>query len=271
MASRDCCYHCEPPEGRTVSADTVTWKDRLRSAIVLRGPRQRFAAWHRASTFNRAMEAYQRNPDAALDEGDRLLERLVYGWGNAAYVSETAYLRAALSATRAAEGPVLDCGSGLSTVLTGVMAQHYDNTVFSLEDQPVWAARSREVLDRFGLRAVHLDVHPLRDYGEFDWYDPDLAVMPEQFHVVLCDGPHGRTRGGRYGCLPVMRERLAPGCHIIIDDAEREAEREIARRWSEQLGVEHQVHGGAKPFIELRVPDRVGVSAVRVSAQSPGE
>ena len=38
--------------------------------------------------------------------------------------------------------------------------------------------------------------------------------------------PPGSTRGGRYGLLTVLGERLAPGCTILLDDAGRPDERE---------------------------------------------
>jgi hypothetical protein len=43
----------------------------------------------------------------------------------------------------------------------------------------------------------------------------------------VCDGPKGTTRGGRYGLAPVMKDRLAPGCIVLLDDTSREAERAI--------------------------------------------
>jgi hypothetical protein len=93
----------------------------------------------------------------------------------------------------------------------------------------------------------------LKTYAGYAWYDPPLARMPSAFSMVVCDGPPADTVGGRYGLVPVMRRRLAPGCVILLDDAVREHERAIARRWEYELEASHDVIDGDKPFIRLVV------------------
>ena len=83
-----------------------------------------------------------------------------------------------------------------------------------------------------------------------------------QFALVVCDGPPADTVGGRYGLVPIMRDRLAPGCAILLDDAEREHERAIARRWQLELGATHQFVADDKPFIRLIVPKHERVQAI---------
>jgi hypothetical protein len=51
-----------------------------------------------------------------------------------------------------------------------------------------------------------------------------------------------------------MGSRLAPGCVILLDDAVREEERTIARRWQTELGAECTLLEGQSPFIRLVVP-----------------
>jgi hypothetical protein len=115
----------------------------------------------------------------------------------------------------------------------------------------------RQYLIRLGLdSAVVLGANPLRDYGEFAWYDPRLASMPRAFGLVVCDGPPASTRGGRYGLVPIMKERLQPGCVILLDDAGREQELAIAERWKNELGATLRVGGSVKPYVELTVQRR---------------
>ena len=75
---------------------------------------------------------------------------------------------------------------------------------------------------------------PRRD--GYSWYDAPLKELPEQFCLVVCDGPAGDTPGGRYGLVPVLGPRITSGCVILLDDAERAPEREALLRWSETLG-----------------------------------
>jgi hypothetical protein len=77
--------------------------------------------------------------------------------------------------------------------------------------------------------------------------------MPGRFALVVCDGPPYDTKGGRYGLVPRMRERLQPGCVILLDDAYREQERAIARRWKAELGASFTILGATKPYIEMVV------------------
>jgi hypothetical protein len=83
----------------------------------------------------------------------------------------------------------------------------------------------------------------LIEYGEFVWYDPPLAQMPEAFSLVICDGPPGTTKGGRYGLLPVLGKRLPPGATILLDDAGRPAETELIRRWEGEAHFKTEIRG----------------------------
>ena len=47
--------------------------------------------------------------------------------------------------------------------------------------------------------------------GSFVWYDVPKDVWPAEFRLVVCDGPPGDMKGGRYGLLPLVGARLPPG------------------------------------------------------------
>lgn len=72
-------------------------------------------------------------------------------------------------------------------------------------------------------------------YGGFDWYDVESVQLPDTIGLVVCDGPPGTSRGGRYGLVPILKDRLAPGCIILIDDTDRAGERDIVDRWCTEL------------------------------------
>jgi hypothetical protein len=156
------------------------------------------------------------------------LEALVYGWGNETFSARHDFLAAVLSYGRRAAGPILECGSGLSTV---VLAKVSRQPVWSLEHDPGWRDRTQAALARHGCLQAQVVWAPLRSYGGFTWYDPPLAMMPNDFALVVCDGPPSGTPGGRYGLFPVMRSRVRPGCVVLLDDAGRDAEALVADRW----------------------------------------
>jgi predicted O-methyltransferase YrrM len=141
----------------------------------------------------------------------------------------------------------------LSTILVGAIAKHRGITLWTLEHDSEWGARVQSHLDRYALDSVVVYTKPLRDYGAFAWYDPPLQAMPRNFALVICDGPPSSCKGGRYGLAPIMSDNLKTGCVILLDDASRDGEREIARRWEEDLSATTTVLGSDKPYFEMTV------------------
>jgi hypothetical protein len=89
---------------------------------------------------------------------------------------------------------------------------------------------------------VHPILAPLSDYGEFAWYgSPELESMPNNFSLVIADGPPENTKGGRYGLLPVMHAQLAPGAVILLDDAERVSEQTVLNQWQAQYNFSYDL------------------------------
>lgn len=167
---------------------------------------------------------------------DHLLEALCEAWGNPEYQAGIAYLRAISASVSATSGPVVECGSGVTTVLLGLLAPAKGVEVLSLEHDAQWASQVRSVLEIHGIEAVHVETSPLVDYGAFDWYRLP-AFAPDSISLVICDGPPGSTRGGRFGLLPVVADRLAESAIILLDDAQRPEERAIVQRWVSEFGA----------------------------------
>jgi len=175
-----------------------------------------------------------------------LIAKLQYGWGNAGFAASAAVLYEVAARTNVLEGPILECGTGISTLLLGLTAARRGLSVWSLEIEPVWYEKVKLTMERYRIAGVHLCFSPLIDYDDFTWYAPPLSTMPERFDLVFCDGPVGTTRTNRYGLFPVMRDRLGPGTVVILDDAQRAGEAGILRRWSldRRIEVEYQKLSG---------------------------
>ena len=212
-------------------------------------------AQHRKYVFWRAMKRFLRDPGLSITDRSSVLSDLIYGWGNEDWSALEEYLQGCLQHAQRAEGPILECGTGLSTILLGAISQQRGNVVWSLEHHPLWGEKVASALERYGISSAHLCIRPLKDYGSFTWYDPPLDSMPDGFSMVVCDGPPGDTKGGRYGLLPVMRSKLKPGAAILLDDASREQEKKIAARWAGELRTNYDTLGSRKPYIVLRIPN----------------
>ncbi|WP_232831409.1 hypothetical protein [Peristeroidobacter agariperforans] len=201
------------------------------------------------STFRSAMRKFQRTQDT------RAIPKLIYGWGNAQWSALDEYLIACARAARDAEGDILECGSGLTTLLLGVVAQSKGVRVCTLEHSEPWAQRVRACLERYEIESVSIFCSPLKTYNGFQWYDPPHeASLPSRFALTICDGPPtSTTMGGRYGLLPVMGDRLK-GSTILLDDAQRPEEQEVARRWSAEFGGSYRQVGIEKPYFSMAIP-----------------
>ena len=233
--------------------------NRLRLAVksAIPSPIGRFLrAAHRDLVFRRAMRRFIRDPESCAHTGDPVLIGLIYGWGNEGWSAPDEYLAACIRHALSSSGPILECGSGLSTILIGLIGKNRGQSHWALEHSPEWAVRVQRMLTRYKLgSAVVLCANPLRDYGDFCWYDPPLESMPSVFDLVICDGPPGSAKGGRYGLVPIMKDRFNPGCVILLDDASREQERAIADRWKTELGASVEIRGTSKPYIKMTVAD----------------
>ena len=83
---------------------------------------------------------------------------------------------------RQAKGPIIESGSGLTTIL---MAAATDQTVFCLEHHGLYAAKLRQMAAEAGVKNIGLCVCPIKD----GWYDLTDMDLPDHFALGLNDGP----------------------------------------------------------------------------------
>ncbi len=164
-----------------------------------------------------------------------LLTRLVFAWGNFGYSASIRYLQQIDRLFRNSEGAVLECGSGASTLLLAMLAEKYDRHVWSFENHEAWSLHVRDVLAGLELSRLTVCHAPLRNYGEYDWYQLPGCHLPRDFGLVVCDGPPGTIQGGRYGLMPVMGDYLRADCRILLDDTNRRKEKDLIERWAGEV------------------------------------
>ncbi len=142
---------------------------------------------------------------------------------------------------------VLDLGSGSSTVVAArCLQQSGHGHVFSLDHDPRYAELTRQLLSVYGLTqwATVVDA-PLvpSQWGEH-WYSlANLPAAAQHAELLLVDGPPAwQIPLARYPALPMLAERLAPGCVILVDDANRKGERRMLERWKSEFPAFTQEH-----------------------------
>ena len=143
----------------------------------------------------------------------------------------------------------IECGSGTSTLFLALAAQQHGVTgrIVSLEHQAAYAESTRALLAEHGVDHLvdvrHAPLTPvtLPDH-EGSWYDPAALEDLHDVGLAFVDGPPG-TGGpqARYPMVPLLVDRLASTCVIVLDDANRKDERGVTERWTTQLdGFSHR-------------------------------
>ncbi len=136
---------------------------------------------------------------------------------------------------------ILECGAGATTlVLVRCCEINGAGRVLSLEDGPEFAAKIRCEMDRYGLQGraevQHAPLEAVRlDEADYQWYPrPELA--DRSIDLLVIDGPSGFIQPwSRFPALPLLREKLADGCWIFLDDAARPDEQALTARWLELM------------------------------------
>jgi methyltransferase family protein len=137
----------------------------------------------------------------------------------------------------------IECGSGTSTLFLALAAQQYgiNCRLVSLEHQLAYAEGTRALLADHGVghlvdvRHAPLTSTPLPDHPG-PWYDPAAWEDLHDIGLAFVDGPPGDVGPqARYPMVPLLRDRLAERCVILLDDMNRADERGVGERWMAQL------------------------------------
>jgi hypothetical protein len=159
---------------------------------------------------------------------------LAIAWGNIGYAAGISYLRHVGERVLNSQGPILECGSGATTLLVAALTQTGQRQFVVFEHNLEWFSYLQEILEKLGFDHVKLIHAPLVDYGDFRWYQNPTLEQSQTFELVICDGPPGSIPGGRYGLLPIMGKQLSKACIILLDDTHRKAEQHIISSWRKQ-------------------------------------
>jgi hypothetical protein len=227
--------------------------ERIPKCLIAAGARRWLSERERRIRWWAGFRAFRSAHDPADLEEKHFLD-LTRGWGNDGWSADIAFLRACIRAALTGSGPILECGSGLSTVLLAECCARNGRQLISLEDNLYWFNRVKRWLMEHGLESARLVFAPLRSYGAFDWYSKHSlpeSWSPNPFDLVVCDGPASATRGGRFGLLPVMAPTLSARCQILMDDAEREDEQRIVADWARITPLEVHFSGGAQKYARV--------------------
>ena len=136
---------------------------------------------------------------------------------------------------------IVELGSGVSTFIMGYICKQFcQGKIYSLEHHKAYATQTKEQLALHALQNVATVIHaPLKkqtfNNTKIDWYDISVLTEIEKIDLLVVDGPPGNYQAlSRYPAVPVLYEKLSKDAVIILDDGNREDEREIAERWIQE-------------------------------------
>lgn len=123
------------------------------------------------------------------------------------YAADAGVLAILAGVARKCRGPIIETGSGLSSVL---MAALTDQTVYSLEHLEHYAAQTLGWAQEAGVSNLGICHAPLTDEC---WYDVGKFDLPNKFAFGFCDGPPRL-----YGTRMKFFEVFGPRCTVILVD-----------------------------------------------------
>ena len=177
-----------------------------------------------------------------------MMERIANAWSNRSYSGDPGFLLQMARLAFTSTGPVLDCGSGISTVVAARLVARRGETVVSLEQDQEWHRHLARVLADLRVENVQLWYTPLRPFDDFVWYDLGDRRLPARFGLISCDGPAVYSaawpaalyQSWRVGVVPVLLELKVDFDWILLDDETDPRARGVIARWG-ALGVPLEV------------------------------
>jgi predicted O-methyltransferase YrrM len=154
---------------------------------------------------------------------------------------------------------VLELGSGISTVVIGqAFRRANEGHSLSFDDDEHWATETADTLKREGLEPfAEVRVAPLKEISSGGrkalWYDLSSLGNEASFDLVLVDGPPAwkNDRLARLPALYELRRHMSDHAVLVLDDALRGGEVEIANKWQHDFPELHfrTVHIGRGLFV----------------------
>lgn len=133
---------------------------------------------------------------------------------------------------------ILELGSGASTiVISRILKSLNKGMLYSIEHDVVFYNKTKKLLLLNGLEDIcKLYLSPIEkviiNNEEFLWYDTKFINKIDLIDMLIIDGPPiylGKM--SRFPALPLLIEKLNSNCIIFLDDAFRDEEKNIIKKW----------------------------------------
>jgi len=168
-------------------------------------------------------------------------------WGNEGFSADLRYVDESTRLAQRCDGPILECGTGLTTLICGVVAEQRAIELWSFDQDKAWLDAVGHVLSANQLKPK-LHFGPLRQVSDHAWYDIAGIHFPRRFGLVICDGPFvtpaWRTpifENWRFGVVPALESAGSGFEVLLLDDADEPRASAVLRRWQAEFGLKHDL------------------------------
>jgi len=219
----------------------------------------KLTSWNQREFHENLLHAQSELRSGAKEISEKNLVGLLEAWGNKGMAAELDYLKEiSTQASLLDRGMILECGSGVSTAILALYVENnLSLSMCTLEHKAKWKERVVEAIRPLGTKLnIRILSSDLTKHSGYDWYDTK-EVPKEIISLVVCDGPPGETRGGRYGLIPEIVEYCTKDTKIILDDAQRQGEHAVLKKWQEEFSIKFDIKGTEKKFAIISINPKV--------------
>jgi hypothetical protein len=134
-------------------------------------------------------------------------------WGNSIWSCTPDMLAACYDMARQAKGPIIECGSGISTFVMAISNPNVE--IHGLEHDKEWRSKIVTLLNRYSVTNATIHLTKIQDSPDGPFYD--VSCLPEgRCGLCVLDGPP-HLIANRNRAYEVLRDRIE-GAPLLIDD-----------------------------------------------------
>jgi hypothetical protein len=178
-------------------------------------------------------------------------------WGDTLPASRVPYIRTSIAEAARCAGPILQCGSSLSSILIGILchqAQAPGKHLWILEHDPHWGGLIRSWLEQYEISKAHVISAPVEQFDGFVWYVLDASRLPKNFALVLCDASAALPSSAR-GVVERVSKHLDHRCVILARNAKRPRDLKVLADWAKSRKAPFLIQDAAEPFVKIALRD----------------
>ena len=211
-----------------------------------------YRRYHRMDRHLRSL--FETSPSSLTDE--QLIE-LWQSWGDDLPISRLPYIRTSIAEAARCAGPILQCGSSLSSILIGIIchqARAWSKQLWILEHDPHWGNMIRSYLKQYEIGKAHVISAPIEQFDGFVSYILDASRLPKSFALVLCDASVALPSSAR-GVMERMSDHLDDRCVFLARNAKRPRDLKRLADWAKKRSAPFVIRDEGDPYVKIALRD----------------